>query len=138
MLDVPKKPQDPGLIAVVMLMRFYDVAADPSQIEHRFRHMPIGVPEMLRCAKDFKLKARAVTSKWSRLSGSALPAIACLKDGGFCIVGKASGDEVLVSNLSSPRPEVLSRATFESLWNGRLVFMTRRAALHALSNRFGI
>src|ERR1700736_6007787 len=37
-----------------------------------------------------------------------------------------------------PRPEVLSRADFEALWNGGLVLMARRAALSDLSRRFDI
>jgi subfamily B ATP-binding cassette protein HlyB/CyaB len=53
------RPVDPGLQALVMLLRFQGVAADPGQIRHRLGIASIGVPEMLRCAKDLGLKARA-------------------------------------------------------------------------------
>ena len=138
MLDVTKRDQDRGLAALVVLMRFQGVAAEPSQIEHRFGRMPIGAPEMLRCAKDFKLRACIVRSRWSRLATSPLPAIACLVDGGFVVVGKASIDEILVSDPTASAPEIWTRATFERCWDGRLVFMTRRATLSDLPNRFGI
>jgi subfamily B ATP-binding cassette protein HlyB/CyaB len=138
MLDVATSPKNSGLAVLVMLMRFQGVAADPAQIEHRFGRAPIGVTEMLRCAKDFRLKARLVKTKWARLATSPLPAIACLRDGGFVAVGKASSDQVLVSDPSLGRPHMMTRAEFEACWDGRLVFMARRAGLGDLSNRFGI
>src|SRR5258708_22933342 len=61
-----------------------------------------------------------------------------LKGGGFLLVGKGGGGRVLVPGPSAPRPEVLSRAEFEALWNGRLVLMARRASLSDLTRRFDI
>jgi hypothetical protein len=49
---------DPGLAALVTLLRFQGIGADPELIRHKFGHGKIGVPEMLRCAKDLGLKAR--------------------------------------------------------------------------------
>jgi subfamily B ATP-binding cassette protein HlyB/CyaB len=138
MLNVTPHSTDPGLAVLVMLMRFHGVAAEPDQIAHRFGRVPIGVNEMLRCARDSRLKARMVKTNWAHLTGSPLPAIGCLRDGGFLVVGKASEDQVLVSDPSLGRPEMLTRAAFEARWDGRLVFMTRRASLGDLTNRFGI
>jgi subfamily B ATP-binding cassette protein HlyB/CyaB len=138
MLNVTPHSTDPGLAVLVMLMRFHGVAAEPDQIAHRFGRVPIGVNEMLRCARDSRLKARMVKTNWAHLTGSPLPAIGCLRDGGFLVVGKASEDQVLVSDPSLGRPEMLTRAAFEARWDGRLVFMTRRAGLGDLTNRFGI
>src|ERR1700716_2352635 len=81
MPDITKKENDPGLAVLVMLMRFQGVAAEPAQIAHRFGRIPIGVSEMLRCAKDFALKARVVKTNWTRLTGTPLPAIGCLRGG---------------------------------------------------------
>jgi subfamily B ATP-binding cassette protein HlyB/CyaB len=92
MLDLSTHSTDSGLAVLVMLMRFQGVAAEPDQIAHRFGRVPIGVNEMLRCAKDFRLKARVVKSNWTRLTGTPLPAIGCLRGGGFLIVGKVSED----------------------------------------------
>ena len=50
---------DRGLLALVMLLRFHGVGADPGQIRHRFSAGVIGVPEMLRCAKELGLKAHS-------------------------------------------------------------------------------
>src|SRR5258708_19290485 len=138
MHDVKTRPTDTGLAALVMLMRCEGVAAEPDQILHRFGGTAIGLTEMLRCAKDFGLKARVVKTRWTRLASSPLPAIGCLGDGGFLVIGKASDDQVLISDPSVGRPEMLSRAAFEERWDGRIVFMARRANLSDLTKRFGI
>ena len=94
-----------GLEALVTLLHFQGVAADREQIRHRFGTNKIGASEILRCAKDFGLKARACSTKWSRLAKMPLPAIASLRDGRFMVIAKASDDEVLVqSPQDSPCP----------------------------------
>ena len=126
-----------GLAALVLLLRFHGIGADPAQIRHRFGDK-FGVPEMLRCAKEFGLKARSYQSNWRRLVKTPLPGIAALRDGSFLLLGKASEDQVLVQNPLSPQPALMSRAEFEAVWDGRIVLMTGRAALGELSRRFGI
>src|ERR1700719_2962794 len=138
MQDLKTRPADAGLAALVMLMRFQGIAAEPDQILHRFGGARIGLTEMLRCAKDFSLKARVVKTRWERLANSPLPAIGCLGNGSFLLVGKASDDQVLVSDPSVGRPEMLTRAAFEERWDGRILFMARRANLSDLTKRFGI
>src|SRR5947208_457063 len=40
---------DQGLLALVMMLRFHGVGADPEQIRHQFAAKAVGVAEMLRC-----------------------------------------------------------------------------------------
>src|SRR5580700_4448827 len=86
------RPVDPGLAALVTLLHLQGVAADAEQIRHRLGVDKIGAPEILRCAKDLGLKARAHRTDWSRLARMPLPAIAALRDGGFLVVAKAADD----------------------------------------------
>src|SRR5262249_49599380 len=86
------RPADPGLEALVTLLHLQGVAADAGQIAHRLGTDKIGASEMLRCARDLGLKARACRTDWSRLGKTPLPAIASLRDGGFLLVAKADGD----------------------------------------------
>jgi subfamily B ATP-binding cassette protein HlyB/CyaB len=129
---------DQGLAALVALLRFHGVGADPEQIRHRFGATPIGVGEMLRCAKELGVKARSVSTRWERLAKTPLPCIAALKDGGFLILGKVGDDKALVQSPTSPRPSIMTREEFEAAWDGRLVLMTRRAGLADLGRRFDI
>ena len=129
---------DPGLLALVMLLRFHGVGADPKQIWHRFGRGIIGIPEMLLCAKELGLKARATLTTWERLASTPLPAIVRLRTGGFLLLGKVGDDKALVQSPLSPRPIMTTRAEFEAWWDGQLVLMTRRAGLVDLSRRFDI
>src|SRR5215475_1659614 len=129
---------DPGLSALVMLLRFRGLGADPEQIRHRFGRGTIGIPEMLRCAKELGLKARARLTTWERLVGTPMPGIVALRDGGFLLLGKVGDGKALVQSPLSPRPAMMTRAEFEAVWDGQLVLMTRRAGLVDLSRRFDI
>jgi subfamily B ATP-binding cassette protein HlyB/CyaB len=130
-------PADPGLEALVTLLRFQGVAADLGQIKHRLGTGKIGAPEMLRCAKDLGLKARTCRTDWSRLVRTPLPAIASLRDGGFLVLAKAADDKVLVQAPLS-RPALMKRDEFLAVWDGALILMTSRAALSDVTRRFGI
>jgi subfamily B ATP-binding cassette protein HlyB/CyaB len=121
----------------VTLLRFIGIGADAGQIRHRLGSTRIGAAEMLRCAKDLGLKARACRTRWSRLARTPLPAIASLRDGGFLLLAKASGDKVLVQPPGA-RPALMARAELLSVWDGGLILMTRRAGLSDVARRFGI
>jgi subfamily B ATP-binding cassette protein HlyB/CyaB len=127
-----------GLAALVMLLRFQGLSVDPAQIRHQFGTDAIGVPEMLRCARQLGLKASESRTRWDRLARTPLPAIAALRDGGFLLLGKASEDKILVQAPDSQRPTLMTRAELEAVWDGRLVLMTRRARLTDLGRRFDV
>jgi ATP-binding cassette, subfamily B, bacterial HlyB/CyaB len=135
---MPDSRPDPGLIALVTLLRLNGVGADAEQISHRLGGIPVGVSEMLRVAKDLGLKARQHATNWSRLAKTPLPAIAVLRDGGFLVLGKVGETEALVQHPLSPRPALMQRTELEAIWDGRLVLMTRRSGLLDLSRRFDI
>ncbi len=137
MTEMPGQ-NDPGLVALVMLLRFHGVGADPAQIRHQCGTAAIGMADMIRCAKEFGLKAREVKSNWARLETTPLPGIAALKDGGFLLLGKVGDGKVVVQSPNTPRPELMTRSDLEAVWDGRLVLMTRRAGLMDLTRRFDI
>ena len=130
------RPADQGLEALVTLLHLQGVVADAGQIAHRLG-TKIGAPEMLRCAKDLGLKARACRTDWSRLGSTPLPAIATLRDGGFLVVAKAAEDKVLVQSPAL-RPALMTRDELISVWDGQLILMTRRAGLSDITRRFDI
>jgi ATP-binding cassette, subfamily B, bacterial HlyB/CyaB len=131
-------PNDPGLTALVMLLRFHGIGADPAQIRHQAGTATIGTADMVRCAREFGLKARELKTSWTRLATTPLPAIAVLKDGGFLLLGKVGGDKVVVQSTKTPRPEIMTKDDLEAVWDGSIVLMTRRANLTELSRRFDI
>ncbi|MCK9915738.1 type I secretion system permease/ATPase [Microbacteriaceae bacterium K1510] len=137
-MESAKADDNSGLLALVILLRCHGIAAEPGQIRHRLGSARVGVTEMLRCAKDMELKARVQRTNWQRLTVTPLPGIAVLKDGGFLILGKAAEGVVLVQRPLMPRPETMTQAELEAIWDGDVILMARRASLASLSRRFDI
>ena len=120
------------------LLHLQGIAADRGQIRHRLGTETIGAPEILRCAKELGLKAKACRSDWSRLMKTPLPAIASLRDGSFMVVAKAAEEKVLVQSPQDSRPALMTRAELGAIWDGGLILMTRRAGLSDIGRRFDI
>ena len=129
---------DSGLQSLALLLRFHGIAVDVAQIEHQFAGVRIKIPEMLRCAKTLKLKARSVSADWAYLQKVQLPAIAECRNDGFVIVGKVSEGEALIHAPLVGRPQSMTRDQFEAEWTGRILLMTRRASLGDLAKRFDV
>ena len=129
---------DAGLTALVMLLRFHGVGADPELLRHRLGKDTVGIADMVRCAKEMGLKVKSYRTTWQRLATTPLPAIAALNDGKFLFIGKVGDDKAIVQSPLSPRPVVMTRAELEHVWDGHIVLMTRRAGLIELSRRFDI
>ncbi len=129
---------DQGLIALTGLLQLHGIGVDPEQVRHSLGEIPIGVSEMLRYAKQTGLKARSFTTTFARLEKIPLPGIAPLRDGGFLLLGKAGDGKVLVQSPLAPRPQLMTQAELEAVWDGRIVLVARRAALVDLARRFDI
>jgi ATP-binding cassette, subfamily B, bacterial HlyB/CyaB len=134
----PAQRHDSGLVALTSLLRFHGIAVDPQQLQHRFGGVPIGIPEMLRYAKQTGLKARLSRTSYERLSRMPLPAIATLLDGGFLLLGKAGEGMVLVQSSEFPKPQLMTQAEFEQVWDRRVILIARRASLVDLARQFDI
>jgi subfamily B ATP-binding cassette protein HlyB/CyaB len=124
--------------ALVLLLRFLEIAADPAQIRHQYAVAKFGSSEILRCAKDLKLRARAVTSDWDKLAKTPLPGLAECHDGEFVVLARIVDDKALIQDPKAGRPQLIARAEFEARWSGRLVLITRRASLSDLARKFDI
>jgi len=126
-----QREPDTGLIGLVMLARFHNIAADADQLAHDFREpgRDFTVPQILLAAKQLGLKAKLVRTDFSRLPQTPLPALAVDLDGHFFILARIDGDQVLIQDPRVERPQVLSAAEFSARWNGELVLFTSRASL---------
>jgi ATP-binding cassette, subfamily B, bacterial HlyB/CyaB len=100
------QPNDSGLIAFVLLSRILGVLADPMQLRHQYLQGAerFDADIILRAAKQLSLKARRVGSTWERLSATALPAIAKLKDDSYLLIGRVAADQLLVHDPIANRP----------------------------------
>ncbi len=129
---------DANIASLVLMLRFHEVTADPAQIRHRFGAEAFGASEILRCAKELKIRARLLETDRAHLNRTPLPALAEDVDGRFIVLGRVLDDKVLIQDPAVGRPQLVPREEFERRWSGRLVLMTRRARLGDLAQHFDI
>src|SRR5882672_991029 len=129
---------DSGIDALVLILRFHELAVDPAQIRHQFAGVPFGVTEILRCVKQLKLKVRATVSDWGRLAKVPLPALAECHDSRFLVLARIVDDKALIQEPAVGRPQLVSRSELEARWTGRLVLIARRASLGDLARKFDV
>jgi subfamily B ATP-binding cassette protein HlyB/CyaB len=129
---------DTGAAAFAFLLQLLGVPADAAEILHHSGRAALDEAEILREAKRYPVKARAISSTLERLENTPLPALGGLRDGGWLVIGKVAEGKVLVQHPASLKPELLTRDGFAELWNGRLILMARRATLADPYRRFGV
>jgi ATP-binding cassette, subfamily B, bacterial HlyB/CyaB len=127
------------LSCLATLLRFHGL---PMGADALGRELPgsdvITADDIVRLARQQDLKARRTTSSYDRLPAAPLPALARGHDGSFFILGRCNEDKVLVHRGSGGAAEVLDKAAFEAIWDGTLVFVTRRATLSDFGRQFGV
>ncbi|MGH8683354.1 MAG: cysteine peptidase family C39 domain-containing protein, partial [Burkholderiales bacterium] len=99
-----------------MLARLHSIAADPSQLAHKFRasNERTGVGELVLAGRSLGLRVKAGRFDPARLATTPLPAIAQDRSGGFFLLAgyqpaaSPSGTaRVLIHDPLIGRPEIL-------------------------------
>lgn len=131
---------DAGLACLVMLARYFRMAAEPEQLRHALgiTGRTAETEDLLIAAKSLGFRARERSAKAGELERQVLPAIAKLKDGTFCVLARASAEKVLIQHPRKQVPDELLLEDFESLWSGSLILLTTRAALAGDGRRFDV
>ncbi|GAA5786266.1 type I secretion system permease/ATPase [Chitiniphilus shinanonensis] len=135
----PEAPRvDTALACLVMLARFHQVAIEPEQVRHQYADTDgrLSESDVLRAARHAGLKVRAVDTPLDRLERTPLPAMARTLDGGWVILAKVEGDQVLYHDPVAGRPQRCDRAGWLAMWSGRLILFTSRASLAGDLARF--
>ena len=107
---------DTGLICLLILVRFYDLPADGSQLRHQFAQSGqlLTDTDLLRAAKHLGLKAGILQTTWNKLEGVPLPAMAKRTDGRYVVLAKLEGEKVLIQDPTEARP-------LKSKWSKRVI-----------------
>jgi ATP-binding cassette, subfamily B, bacterial HlyB/CyaB len=126
-------------IALALALRLLGMAVDPRQIYHR-----LGSPalieeiDILRAARAMGAKAKAHETSVSRLQNTPMPALAFFKDKGWVVIGKVTPSLAIIQGGGDPGPLTLSIAEFSEGWRGRIVLLSKRAALGDTARRFDL
>ncbi|MDR6609087.1 type I secretion system permease/ATPase [Pseudomonas synxantha] len=136
--ELPPEVVDTGLICLVMLARFHNVAVSAEQLSHEYvsQGQPFGKAEILLASRKLALKTKAIKTTIERLVQTPLPAIACATDGRFFIIARLDQDKILIHNPQSLRPEVLSADQLLGMWQGELILLSSQASQAAELAKF--
>jgi subfamily B ATP-binding cassette protein HlyB/CyaB len=129
-----------GLDSFVLLLSYLDRPADPDQLRHLLGKGsgPVEADDLVWLAKRLDVRARRVTVRNSaKLDGMPLPAIARLNDG-FVVLLQVSATKTLLFRPGEERPQTISRADFEALFEGTLVLLTTREHVAGAKRAFDV
>jgi ATP-binding cassette, subfamily B, bacterial HlyB/CyaB len=129
---------DQGAWSLALALHLLGIVADPAKIQHDAGSESLDIDDVLRATLQFPVKAKAVRSSIPRLAKTPLPALALMQDGGFAVIGKVTDEHILVQGMGDPAPRLLSFAAFAAEWGGRLILLTKRAALSDTARRFDL
>jgi subfamily B ATP-binding cassette protein HlyB/CyaB len=133
-------PPGLGLVALAWCLNMLGLPADADQMRHDLGIAggAVGETDLLRAARKFPVKARAIGSHYDRLEQTPVPALAEVEGGQWLVVGRVDADKVLALDPAKGTPELITREDFKARWTGRLLLVTRRAKGLGLSTKFGI
>jgi len=122
---------DSGLACLVMMARLHEIAADPDQLAHTFKTdgKPFSKPDILLASKQIGLETKVVKTGTTRLDRTPLPAIALGAEGDFFILARSDGEETLIYDPVTDRPETVSQTDLQTRWTGELILFRSRASL---------
>jgi subfamily B ATP-binding cassette protein HlyB/CyaB len=135
---------DTGLLCLVLMLRFFEMPADPDQLRHEYARndQPFSMDDLLLAARRLQLKARivAIDDGWKTLRKGALPAIARMRDDSFCILLKLEDNErkVLVQDVAERRIRSFSWDEFADAFGGSILLLTRRDHVFGRGGAFDI
>ncbi|AKJ26846.1 type I secretion system permease/ATPase [Caldimonas brevitalea] len=130
-----------GLEALCLIARLHHVAADAGTLLHQLGKTPsepLTTRDLLLAAKHLGLKAKLSRTTADRLTLSALPALALLKDGRVVVLAQCDGQRVLFQDTSTEtsRPTIEPLDVFAAQWTGELILITSRASLTGALAKF--
>jgi subfamily B ATP-binding cassette protein HlyB/CyaB len=138
--DAGAPTTDTGLACLAIVGRFHGIPVDPAQLRHDFAKSreQFAAADLVLAARRLGLKAKELKSDWARLAQTALPALVQQGDGTFLVAAKMVEDRILLHDTATNAPVALTRAEFESRWNGAVILLTKRSLLPGMSGKFDL
>lgn len=135
-----QQASDSGLACLVMLARYHDVAVSAEQLSHEFTTdgRPFSVAQILQACQRLRLKAKHRRTDPKRLAHMPLPAIAADKQGGYFIIARVEGEQVLVQDPRVGAPQTWTLIELERHWAGELILVRSDAPLPRGLERFDL
>lgn len=119
---------DTGLKGLITIAAYYGIPADAQSIIHAFSlqdHKMTG-QEMIRAAKDLKLKCRKTQANRYSLQKMTLPLLLRLTDDTYVVLAKVMQEKLLVLYPQEKAPRTIELQELVDVWNGELFLFVPR------------
>ena len=120
--------RDSGVCCLVMVAAYYGIPVNEESIKHSYNLYDryANDTDILRMAKELKLKAKHTYLSVEKMADVTLPAIMKMKDSEYAIILKAQEDKLLVAYYNENAPRLLQREEFDSLYSGEVILLVPR------------
>ena len=120
--------RDSGVCCLVMVAAYYGIPVNEESVKHSYNLYDRCANDMdiLRMAKELKLKAKHTCLSVEKMADVTLPAIMKTKDSEYAILLKAQEDKLLVAYYNENAPRLLQREEFDSLYSGEVILLVPR------------
>ncbi|MFM0286938.1 type I secretion system permease/ATPase [Paraburkholderia megapolitana] len=135
--NVPR-PDDPGLVALVLIAQFHGIAASAEQLNHAagVGSGPLDARDLELAARSLGLKTRCVRVTQDRLSRTPLPALMFDDAGRHFILARCESDQALILEAGASGPTVSTTTDVIARSGGHVMMFTSRASLAGELARF--
>lgn len=138
MQESNKTVVDTGLACFLGAMHHLNEPVTEADIRAKAGEGPLDLAQLLSLARRYKFKAQLITAQLEELRRIPIPAIACLHDGTFVLLGWNDGKNVFLSDPLQPRPYAQSLQDFAERWTGQLVVFTSGFDWRRLVRRYNL
>ncbi len=123
-----------------MLARYHDVAVSSEQLSHEFATdgKPFSIAQILQAFQHAGLKAKHRQTDPKRLAHMPLPALAADRQGGYFIIARVEGEQVLVQDPRVCAPQTWTLVELKQRWAGELILVRSDAPLPRGLERFDL
>lgn len=120
--------RDSGVCCLVIVAAYYGIPVNEESIKHSYNLYDryANDTDILRMAKELKLKAKHTYLSVEKMADVTLPAIMKMKDSEYAIILKAQEDKLLVVYYNENAPRLLQREEFDSLYSGEVILLIPR------------
>lgn len=119
---------DSGIYCLAMIATYYGIPVSEESMKHAYNlyDRNANSTDILRMAKQLKLKAKSTAMKVGKFADVTLPAIVKMNHAEYAILLKVQEEKFLVACHNEQAPKVLERDEFESLYSGEVILLIPR------------
>lgn len=122
--------RDSAAQCIALILRLHGESVDAASLREHFetRCLQTKPNDVVAVLAECGFTAQTQWLNWKKLANAAVPAIVHLQSGGYALLAKVSGNEVLVQMPGDKRAAAMSKDDFEKVWSGEVMVVSKTPA----------